>query len=458
MKMVITLSISLLVALRVFSQSGHYDIVHFTAPPGWQRLDSNGVLAFHTYKTSNGLTSFCQIILFPSRPSNKAPIKNFQDEWKDRVVKTTSTKAKPVIKSETTPDGWTSVTGATNIHADKLDYGCVLTSYSGHGRVMSVMINIAGQDYLQEAQDFMAGLELDKNVSFDPNKNPNMSTENFTWSSYHYTAPENWGVQITHDLIMFQNRQSGCQIQMLSPQPSSGDLEKDAWNVFNLMYPGWQFQRSGEQKYLLTRGTLPLGQTFFMVEAPMSATLADGRYTTEEGAALVIRNTNSITIVSVRHASGMIGHDQCVKNYNTWGRFFNSLQTDRVVPGESKKNPKERVIGYWKKTEVAGISEYVFAANGHFARGGTIGTTYTTQDLHYEYLRLATYSFDGDGTYSVAGDTLNLTEKSTGVTESIPFRLAQVNAGGTGWKDRLYLLKHDQYGDNEVLFEFMNEK
>src|SRR5688572_7738225 len=76
---------------------------------------------------------------------------------------------------------------------------------------------------------------------------------------YDFITPEGWQVQKFPDHILLQNMGSGCAIRMIVPQPSSGDLEKDVKNVFGVMYQGWQFQKSGEQQYVLSKGFLPKG-------------------------------------------------------------------------------------------------------------------------------------------------------------------------------------------------------
>src|SRR6476620_10600650 len=84
--------------LSLQAQTENFDIASFVAPKGWQRIDTNGVLAFIDSKTSNGLTSFCQIYLFPSYQSSNTPEKNFETEWSNKVVKTAGISAKPVMQ------------------------------------------------------------------------------------------------------------------------------------------------------------------------------------------------------------------------------------------------------------------------------------------------------------------------------------------------------------------------
>ena len=67
-------------------QQNRFDIVTFTSPPGWTRLDSNGAALLQSARTRNGLTSFGQIYLFPSRAAGGDAVGNFAEEWRIHVT------------------------------------------------------------------------------------------------------------------------------------------------------------------------------------------------------------------------------------------------------------------------------------------------------------------------------------------------------------------------------------
>ena len=190
-----------------------------------------------------------------------------------------------------------------------------------------------------------------------------------------------------------------------------------------------------------------------MMEATMSMTATDGRYNLEEGAGLVIKAGTQIVIISVRHNSGLIGHDDCRLRYTTWRRFFNSFTVKNATVSKNAEDVSLRIIGAWAQTESGASSEYVFAANGSYALVGAIGSTFTSRDINYEYLHIKTYAFRGEGSYSIARNELILKRWSDNSPEQIRFRFEKVNHGGIGWKDRLYLLKKDGYGETESLYE-----
>ena len=269
------------------------------------------------------------------------------------------------------------------------------------------------------------------------------------FNDYIFAAPENWAIHEEKDyIVLAQSRTNeyGCVITILPPQPSSGDLENDTQNVFQQMYHDWQFRHAGDKKYDLSKGYTLQGLEYCMIEAPMSKISVDGsRYDGfEDGVALVIKTGSQIAIIAVRHAT-VLAHNDCLNKYETWRRFFNSFKVkgapvERNVVEEAAK----RIIGIWKLTgSGAALGEYMFAANGNYQLSGAIGTSSSTTDDVFEYLHIKTYAFQGDGSYSIENNELLLRPHGDKNAEQVPFRFEKVNHGGTGWKDRLYMIKTD---------------
>ncbi len=438
---------------QVFSQKEKFDIATFIPPIGWQRIDTNGTVAFFESKTVNGLTRFCQIILYPSGNSQDNANKNFNAAWQNLVAIPTKSKAKPVIETGKTPDGWTVVTGAANVTFQGLNYNSMVSSITGFGKTMNVQVNTTGGDYQATLERFFNDLDLDNKATISNNQ----TTVNgiIKLNDYDFILPDKWQLQKNKDHLLIQNMQSGCTIRILEPQPSSGNLEQDVNAVFDMMYQGWQFQKNGAQKYDLAKGFLPKGLEYFMKAAAMTGTSADGRYNLEEGSAIVVKADNQIVIISVRHNSSAMGHDDCYKNYNTWRRFLNSFTVKNVLPVKSdEEDIAKRIVGWWKIDATGVVSaDYVFAANGNYKYGGAIGSSTTTSDMYYKYIYNRAYPFEGDGAYSITGNQISLKQRGVNSPALVKFRFEKVSHGGAGWKDRIYLLKKDAYGENESLYE-----
>jgi hypothetical protein len=272
--------------------------------------------------------------------------------------------------------------------------------------------------------------------------------QSFDFNNYNYLVPDKWRTQKEADYIMLaqsHTTEPGCIILIFPPQPSTGNLEQDAQNVFQQMYPGWQFRNGGEKQYDLTKGFTPQGLEYCMFEAGMSKLSADGsRYDGfEDGGGLVIKSGNQIVIIATRHTT-TLAHTDCVNKYETWRRFFNTFTIKNAVVSSRPDDAPKRIVGAWTLSSTGAASgEYLFGANGNYQLTGGVGTSSTTRDQNYEYLHIKTYAFQGDGSYTIDGNQLSLKKRTDKNPEQMQFRFEQINHGGTGWKYRLYLLKTD---------------
>src|SRR5688572_1940636 len=78
-----------------------------------------------------------------------------------------------------------------------------------------------------------------------------------TFSDYTFIAPQGWFLQDNKNFLSLSQSQSageGCLILVIPPQPSSGNLETDAKNIFDMMYPGWNYRNSRNRKFDLVKG------------------------------------------------------------------------------------------------------------------------------------------------------------------------------------------------------------
>ncbi len=472
MKRLIAVSFAMSVLLSAFAQTEKFDIASFNPPQGWQRMDSNGVVIFHDYKTKNNLTSFGQIILFPSRATKTNATANFKDEWNLKVVQPTGTKAKPTTQTETTPDGWTAVTGYSNITTPGISYMTMLVTATGFGRTMSVMANTAGSDHAATIEKFFKELDLDSKTATAMNQLATQSTNpvstlrgSTSFNDYVFVAPQGWYVQNNKDYLSITQSQTpgqGCLILIIPPQPSSGNLETDVKSVFDQMYPGWRYRNTGEKKYDLIKGYTAQGLEYCMLQASMDKLSADGsRFDGyEDGTALVIKNANKVGIISARHNTSMMAHTDCINKYETWLRFLNSINIKTAVTSKPVEEPaSKRIIGVWKlKSTGAAFGEYVFAANGNYQLTGAIGTSSTSTDYRYEYLHLTSYAFQGDGSYALNGNQLKLMKRGVKDPEQLKIRFEKINHGGTGWNERMHMLKRSSIDGKEYEVAYEREK
>src|ERR1700730_4066847 len=229
-KKLLPIACGLLCTISLAAQTQKFDIASFVPPAGWQRLDSNNKVGFFDAKTVNGATHFCQILLYPSRASSGNAAQDFSEEWKNKIVKATGYTKKPETQTKKSAEGWNIVTGYANITQQGTTYTCTLTSISGFGKLMTVLVNIAGQEYLAAVDQFFKSLVLDKkgvanNIANDPSPNKSMAPAGF--ANYIYAAPQGWTTSQYPDGIVLRspvyNTGEQCNITLWPMRASTGN-------------------------------------------------------------------------------------------------------------------------------------------------------------------------------------------------------------------------------------------
>jgi hypothetical protein len=175
-----------------------------------------------------------------------------------------------------------------------------------------------------------------------------------------------------------------------------------------------------------------------MIEAPMQKPRPDGYYYDyENGQVLVISIGNQITLIAGRHQRGEMTCF-CKNQYDYWNQFFNSFVVNGVSPKKMEDEVAKRIVGTWGSMGGSALTKYIFAANGRYQ---FIGAYTSTSRISRDMIEMRTSGFTGDGSYLINGNQLTTTyDKDRSKNDVVQYRLEKVNHGGSGWKDRLYIL------------------
>ena len=425
------------------AQKVKFDIATFTPPKGWQRIDSNGIIGFFDSKPAGTGTTFCQLFIYPSNPGSGNSTDDFNNEWNKHVVSATGFAGKPTTQKGSA-DGWDVITGYSNITQQGVTFTCMVVTISGFGRSMCVLANLAGQDYMNEVQSFLNNFDVDsKAASAMKPTSAAQDKSSVSIKDYQFVPPARWYTYKNPNYIVLSSSQSaeyGCLLNIFPAQPSSGNLQTDARNIFNQMYNGWEYRWKGDQREDVSMGYTLQGLEYCMIEAAMQKRRPDGYYYDfENGQVLVISVGKQIIIITGRHQRGeMVCF--CKNQYDYWDQFFNSFTVNGIAPKKINDEASKRIVGTWQTMGSNALTKCIFAANGRYQWVGAIGST---SRISSDLIEIRTSGFNGDGAYSINENKLTTT-KDHDKPEVYQYRFDKVNHGGTAWKDRLYLLSRSQ--------------
>ena len=434
------------------AQTAAFDIASFTMPAGWQRSDQNGLTMLAGPANRGGPGHYCQIYLFASHASPANAVENFQSEWARLIAQPFSTRVQPQTQTRQSPDGWTAVSGGVNVVQRGLPVNAVLFTVTGHGRMMSVVVNASGQDYATDVQAFFAHLVFRAQdsrpdaVAAAPaapgNAAPSAGDGAGDWV---YTLPQGWTTKtypdggVVNGSPLLSNGER-CQISVFPPRPSSGNLMTDARKAFQDIF---QVDPLANNAYpyptaTLYRGTAAQGWDYAVIRRSIRGRV--GEYGTLLGTSVmaaqhgqqvaIVTSTGKDPLVSM--CFGELVHDD-------WPAFFYSLEY-RSWPGPAApaQQVMQRLAGVWTTATATVADRYTFAPNGRYASAAAAMTRTRINDAQ---VLQTTNAYFGDGAYEISDNTLTLTADSDrGRRDVRRFRLEQESRdGGATWSDRLCL-------------------
>ena len=190
--------LNILLSGLVFGQTETFDIATYTAPKDWKKDANTGVVAYTNVNTTSG--AFCILALYACSPSIGDAQKDFDKEWNDRVVIAhKATETNPKTETQTTADGWKTISGAAPIKLEGTDAYAILTVFSGFQKKFVVLTLLNDQSYLTGVDAFLENIKLDKKgkTSVTQTTIPTETKTNETTSQFGqvmYSIPNGWKV------------------------------------------------------------------------------------------------------------------------------------------------------------------------------------------------------------------------------------------------------------------------
>jgi hypothetical protein len=135
-----------------------FDIFEYTPPQGWKKTNLQGgvMLSLQTKE------SFGAIVLYASTPAGNDPAQNFKGEWKRLVEEGLELSGEPSTEMGPPNGGYQNLAGGMAASKDGLNYVVLLSTFTGNGRVASVLYITTTEQHLDLFDRFNSALKLSK--------------------------------------------------------------------------------------------------------------------------------------------------------------------------------------------------------------------------------------------------------------------------------------------------------
>lgn len=153
---VVSLILLLLTWSLAFAET--FDIFEYTLPQGWKKNPLQGGVML----SLESKTAFGSIILYGSVPAGNNPEQNFKGEWKRLVEEGLGVKGEPSTDTGPANGEYQNLAGGIAAEQDGVNYVVLLSTFSGNGRVGSVMYIATDEKLFDLFDTFNTGLKLNK--------------------------------------------------------------------------------------------------------------------------------------------------------------------------------------------------------------------------------------------------------------------------------------------------------
>lgn len=144
------ISFLLIFSMPAYAKNETFDIFTYKAPAGYEKDTSKQGMVIYTKTKGN---KFCMIGIYQSRQSSGNSQQDFENEWNELVAKPFGIGDGKVI-TEDKDSGWDIMLKADKAQTEGTgEFYVTLTSFSGHGRISSVIINYNDESMFEKDID-----------------------------------------------------------------------------------------------------------------------------------------------------------------------------------------------------------------------------------------------------------------------------------------------------------------
>jgi hypothetical protein len=443
----------LLAAIISLAQTESFDIASFTPPSGWKRDVKPSVVNFTFVDNAKG--TYCIIGIYNSVASTGNALTDFNNEWNELVIKPLGAGANPQTDTATFSDGRKIVMGASGFKNSGKDNIVLLTSYSGFGRVMSVVALMSNGSYQTDFQTFLAGLSFNNsgssktvaanNVPVTNTSGSAAGLNNSSFKDISFVIPRGWTQKDYSDGIVLQSPVLECgnnitfRISVFNIRPAGGDL-KEQTKEFFMSY----FDVGFKDDYEIKTSTLNNGLKYFTAEG--SWLYSESKQSGCDGRVMLIELPGGVayfTLESGREATAKYSYVLgCVALKTIWNKFINSLVFKSAPAALISTDIPEDLVGRWDQKK-ASVTSSNF---GYYAIQSTTLASYVFRENGYCKSE-SMFQSNTEGRFSVKGNKITISSPA-GKSETFTFRIEKESTESFFVK---YLYLTDKNGNESKL-------
>jgi hypothetical protein len=270
-----------------------------------------------------------------------------------------------------------------------------------------------------------------------PTSDPAVSTSTGDVSDYSFATPSGWFRSDSTAKITLTSSDGEKSLTFLPPMDSTGDLQRDAerllWQVFN-GYGPWSGNGFTPDYGVFERGKTAQGLEYFKAYR-YAVKPGDDEYFPKsrfDAMILVVKLGGKVAVV--------VGRSPFQSDYaddsagNTIDRVLYDLKFKSV---NNAYDLKSDMLGSWSAASSTVAISYTFNANGTFNKGGAISFRTRHDDTRD---KVTTTSYGMSDKYSVAGNVITQTYRSTGEVSRYKVRVYETKYDKDPWQRKLGFL------------------
>lgn len=139
-----------------FAQKETYDVIRYHPPSGWAKGAEENLVSFTAVKNNN----WCRINIVKSTTSKGDIEQDFENEWKEMVVKNYNSAEEPIVGDAKDAGEWKVKAGVSKFVHDSSDAQVLLLTATGYNRCASIVAVSNSDVFKDDIETFFLGVEL----------------------------------------------------------------------------------------------------------------------------------------------------------------------------------------------------------------------------------------------------------------------------------------------------------